>query len=197
MTQACLRALTRYRKPRNPDKNRRVKILIEQDIPYNKRMNFTVPDLCDEFPSRIQVLDPVFSAYGGQHKFHGEIVTIKCFEDNSLVKETLNKDGWGKVLVVDGGGSMKCALLGDLLGAMAARNGWQGIVINGCVRDVEILKTINIGVSALNCYPLKSEKRGEGQINVPLEFAGTNFNPGCYLYADENGIILTDKALNP
>ena len=159
-------------------------------------MNFTVPDICDEFLSQIHILDPLFKAYGGQTKFHGEIVTIKCFEDNSLVKETLNKDGWGKVLVVDGGASLKCALLGDLLGAMAARNGWQGIVINGCVRDVEILKTINIGVYALNCYPLKSEKRGEGELNVALEFAGVGFEPGCYLYADENGMILSDSALN-
>lgn len=158
-------------------------------------MNFTVPDLCDEFLPKIRILDPVLSAYGGQHKFHGEVVTIKCHEDNSLVKDTLGKDGWGKVLVVDGGGSLKCALLGDLLGAMAARNGWQGIVINGCVRDVEILKTINIGVSALNCYPLKSQKLDGGELNVPLEFAGACIEPGCYLYADENGIIVTDKPL--
>lgn len=112
-------------------------------------MYFTVPDLCDEFHSQIQILEPVFTDYGSQHKFMGEVVTIECFEDNSLVKETLQTDGWGKVLVVDGGGSLRCALLGDMLGAMAAKNGWQGVLINGCVRDVEILKTINIGVRAL------------------------------------------------
>lgn len=159
-------------------------------------MNFTVPDLCDELHSQIQILDPIFTAYGGQNKFHGEVVTIKCFEDNSLVKEALNSDGWGKVLVVDGGGSLRCALLGDMLAAMAARNGWQGIVINGCVRDVEILKTINIGVSALNCYPLKSKKQGQGNLDVPLEIAGASFEPGFYLYADENGIVLAKKALD-
>lgn len=159
-------------------------------------MNFTVPDLCDEFETKIQILDPIFSSYGGQDKFHGEIVTIKCFEDNSLVKDALKTDGWGKVLVVDGGGSLKRALLGDMLAAMAARNGWQGIVINGCVRDVEILKTINIGVSALNCYPLKTEKNGQGEQGVPLEFAGASFEPGCHLYADENGIVLAKKILD-
>lgn len=159
-------------------------------------MNFTVPDLCDEFFPQIKILDPVFSTFGGQHKFQGKVVTIKCFEDNSLVKETLNSDGWGKVLVVDGGGSLRCALLGDMLAAMAARNGWQGIVINGCVRDVEILKTINIGVYALNCFPLKSKKRGQGELNVTLEFAGVRFEPDNYLYADENGIVLAKRALD-
>ena len=91
-------------------------------------MNLSVPDICDDFLPDIQILDPIFKSYGGQRKFHGEIVTIKCFEDNSLVKETLKTDGWGKVLLVDGGGSQRCALLGDMLGAMAAKNGWQGLL---------------------------------------------------------------------
>ena len=158
-------------------------------------MNFTVPDLCDDFPSEIQALEPLFNAYGGNRKFRGEIVTIKCFEDNSLVKDKLREDGTGKVLVVDGGGSMRCALLGDMLAAMAAENGWQGVLVNGCVRDVEILKTIKIGVSALNCHPVKSHKRNEGQLNVQLRFAGVSFEPGHYLYADENGVIVSDSEL--
>jgi regulator of ribonuclease activity A len=159
-------------------------------------MNFSVPDLCDEFHAHLQILDPVFTEYGSQHKFEGEIGTIECFEDNSLVKEALQTDGWGKVLVVDGGGSLRCALLGDMLAAMASKNGWQGVLINGCVRDVEILKTINIGVRALNCYPLKSEKLGRGQLNVPLRFAGVEFEPGNYLYADENGVVLAREKLD-
>ena len=158
-------------------------------------MSYSIPDICDEFSDRLQVLEPVFTDFGGKHKFSGEVVTIKCFEDNSLVKSTLASKGHGKVLVVDGGGSLRCALLGDMLAAMAVENGWQGVLINGCVRDVEIMKTINIGVYALNCYPLKSEKRGKGELDVPLEFAGVAFKPGCYLYADENGMILTEKAL--
>ena len=159
-------------------------------------MKFTVPDICDDFLPELQVLEPLFTAYGGRQKFHGEIVTIKCFEDNSLVKQTLGTDGHGKVLVVDGGGSLRCALLGDMLGDMAVENGWQGVLINGCVRDVEILKTIDLGVSALNCHPLKSNKRNEGQLNEPVRFAGVDFEPGQYLYADENGIILAKTELS-
>jgi len=162
-------------------------------------MTFTTPDICDEFLSELQVLTPLFTNYGGKEKFCGEVVTVKCFEDNSFVKKTLGNDGSGQVLVVDGGASLSCALLGDMLAAMAQNNGWQGVVVNGCVRDVEILKTIDIGVRALNCYPLKSEKRNQGQHNVPVSFAGANIKPGQFLYADENGIIVanTRLELNP
>ena len=159
-------------------------------------MNFTVPDICDDFLSELQILEPLFTEFGGKEKFSGEIVTIKCFEDNSFVKQTLATDGHGKVLVVDGGGSLRCALLGDMLGAMAAKNGWQGVLVNGCVRDVEILKDIDIGVRALSAYPLKSEKRNEGQFNIALHFACADFKPGQYLYADENGIVVAGAKLN-
>ena len=159
-------------------------------------MNFTVPDICDDYLSKIQVLEPLFRPYGGRLKFRGEIVTIKCFEDNSLVKETLATDGQGKVMVVDGGGSLRCALLGDILGAMAEKNGWEGLLINGCVRDVEFLKSIDIGVNALNTYPLKSKKRNEGQLDIPVRFAGVDFQPGQYLYADENGIVVAREKLD-
>lgn len=159
-------------------------------------MKFTVPDICDDFLPQLQILEPLFTAFGGRKKYFGEVVTVKCFEDNSFVKQSLDSDGRGKVLVVDGGGSLRCALLGDILGAMAAENGWQGILINGCARDVEILKTIDLGVSALNCYPLKSNKRNEGQLNIPVSFAGVSFLPGQYLYADENGIVVAEKELD-
>ena len=158
-------------------------------------MEFTVPDICDEYLPNLQVLDPIFRPYGGRRKFHGEIVTIKCFEDNSLVKQTLAENGSGKVMVVDGGGSLRCALLGDMLAAMAAKNGWQGVLIFGCVRDVEILETIDLGVSALNSFPKKSEKRGLGEMNVPVHFAGADYLPGQYLYADENGIVVAEEKL--
>ena len=158
-------------------------------------MIFTTPDICDDYSDELQVLEPLFTEFGGAGKFCGEVVTIKCFEDNSMVKQTLGSEGHGKVLVVDGGGSKRCALLGDMLGAMAAGNGWQGVLINGCVRDVEILKTIGLGVRALDCYPLKSNKRNEGQINIPVHFAGATFEPGQYLYADENGIIVAKAEL--
>jgi regulator of ribonuclease activity A len=159
-------------------------------------MSYSIPDICDEFSDRLQILEPVFTEFGGKHKFSGEVVTIKCFEDNSLVKSTLGSEGHGKVLVVDGGGSLRCALLGDMLAAMAVENGWQGVLINGCVRDVEILKGMDLGVRALNCHPLKSKKRNEGQLNVLLRFAGVGFEPGQYIYADENGIVVASENLN-
>lgn len=158
-------------------------------------MTFSTPDICDDFSDQLQVLEPLFREFGGKDKFSGEVVTIKCFEDNSLVKQTLGTAGHGKVLVVDGGGSLRCALLGDLLGAMAVENGWQGILVNGCVRDVEILKGMDLGVRAINSYPRKSTKRGEGQLNVSIRFAGVGFEPGQYLYADENGIVVAGHDL--
>lgn len=159
-------------------------------------MSFSVPDICDDFLTELQVLEPLFTEFGGKEKFCGEIVTVKCFEDNSFVKQTLGMQGEGKVLVVDGGGSLRRALLGDMLAAMAAKNGWQGVLVNGCVRDVEILKDIDLAVRALKPYPLKSEKRNEGQINIPVHFAGVDFTPGHYLYADENGIVVSRLKLD-
>lgn len=159
-------------------------------------MTYTTPDICDEHLDRLQVLEPRFTEFGGKEKFSGEIVTIKCFEDNSLVKQALGSAGHGKVLVVDGGGSLRCALLGDLLAAMAVQNGWQGVLVNGCVRDVEILQNMDLGVRALNCYPLKSQKRNEGQLNVLVRFAGVSFEPGQHLYADKNGIVLASENLD-
>lgn len=159
-------------------------------------MNFSTPDICDEFSHRVQVLEPMFRDFGGKPKFFGEVVTVKCYEDNSLVKSTLATDGQGKVLVVDGGGSLRCALLGDLLGAMAIENGWQGVLVNGCVRDVELLKGMELGVRALEAHPLKSEKRGEGELNVIVRFAGVSIEPGEYLYADENGMVVAREELD-
>ena len=159
-------------------------------------MTYSTPDICDEYADNLQILEPLFTEFGGKNAFSGEVVTIKCFEDNSLVKQTLGSAGQGKVLVVDGGGSNRCALLGDLLGAMAVENGWQGVIINGCVRDVEILKGMDLGVRALNSHPLKSMKRNEGQLHLAVSFAGVRFESGQYLYADENGIVVANEELN-
>ena len=142
-------------------------------------MTYSVPDICDDFPEAITVLEPIFSDFGKKCRFCGEIVTIKCFEDNSLVRDLVNTPGDGRVIIVDGGGSLRHALLGDLLAASAAENGWSGLVINGCVRD----------------YPLKTEKRGEGQLNIPVSFAGVRFRPGQFLYADANGMVIADGRL--
>ena len=156
----------------------------------------STPDICDRFSNRLQILEPLFQDFGGTRKFHGEIVTIKCYEDNSLVKSTLATAGHGKVLVVDGGGSLRCALLGDQLGAKAVENGWQGVLVNGCVRDVEILKNMQIAVRALNCNPLKSTRRDEGQLNVIVRFANVGFEPGQFIYADENGTVVAAEKLD-
>ena len=158
-------------------------------------MGVSVPDICDDFIEEVQVLEPLFADFGARRRFCGEVVTVKCFEDNSLVRDLVNTPGEGRVIVVDGGGSMRRALLGDLLAAKAARNGWQGLLINGCVRDVEILETIELGVKALNSHPVKTDKRGEGQLNVPVEFAGARIVPGRYLYADANGVIVAFREL--
>ena len=158
-------------------------------------MSYSVPDICDEFYEEIRVLDPVFRDFGARRRFCGPIVTIKCFEDNSLVREQVQSEGRGRVLVVDGGGSTRRALLGDQLAASAAQNGWQGLLIYGCVRDVEILETIDLGIKALNSIPVKTDKRGEGQLDLPVHFAGAQIVPGEYLYADVNGVIVAVRNL--
>jgi len=159
-------------------------------------MSVSVPDICDQFIDEIVVFDPVFVDFGAKRKFSGEIVTIRCFEDNSLVGETVRAPGRGRVIVVDGGGSLRRALLGDLLAAAAVENGWQGLVINGAVRDVEILETIDLGVKALAACPVKTDKRGEGQLEVPLRFAGAQLEPGQFLYADANGVVVARRRLD-
>jgi regulator of ribonuclease activity A len=158
-------------------------------------MTFTTPDLCDQFPDDVQVLAPMFNSYGGIANFGGEIVTVKCFEDNSLVKEQLGLPGAGKVLVVDGGGSLRKALLGDMIAASAVKNGWAGVLVYGCIRDVDAIGEMQLGVQALNTVPLKTEKRGIGDLNVPVTFGGATFTPGEFVYADRNGVIVARKAL--
>ncbi|KIQ29028.1 MULTISPECIES: ribonuclease E activity regulator RraA [Pseudomonas] len=158
-------------------------------------MHYLTPDLCDAYPDLIQVVEPMFSNFGGRDSFGGQIVTLKCFEDNSLVKEQIALDGKGKVLVVDGGGSLRCAMLGDMVAEQASKNGWEGLLIYGCVRDVDMLAQTDLGVQALASHPKKSEKRGIGELNVPVTFGGVTFKPGDYLYADNNGVIISPSPL--
>jgi len=157
-------------------------------------MNIVLPDLCDQHPE-VEVLDLIFTNYGGKKAFGGEVVTVKCFEDNSLVKQLVDTDGSGKVMVVDGGGSLRAALLGDMLAEKAVNNHWQGIIIYGCIRDIDIIKTLDLGVQALNVHPRKTQKRGLGDLNIPVTFAGVTIKPKMYIYADNNGIILNDNKL--
>ncbi len=158
-------------------------------------MEFVTCDLCDDNPDVVKVVEPMFKNYGGKKIFGGEIVTVKCFEDNSVVKELCSSDGIGKVMVVDGGGSLRKALLGDMIAESAAKNGWEGIIIFGCIRDVDAVSATNLGVQALNCIPLKTERRGIGDKNIPITFGGVTFNPGEYIYADNNGVIVSSRKL--
>lgn len=158
-------------------------------------MNFVTCDLCDENPELVRIVEPIFTNFGGKKAFYGEIVTVKCHEDNSVVKENVGKAGEGKVMVVDGGGSLRCALLGDMLAAKAAENGWAGIVIYGCIRDVDEIANTDLGVQALRTIPIKSNRQGRGDLNVSVTFGGVTFHPGEYLYADNNGVIVSREPL--
>lgn len=162
--------------------------------------DFVTCDLLDANPES-QVCMPnmegkFFRNYGKRKSFGGEIVTVKCFEDNSRVKELLNSAGEGKVLVVDGGGSMRCALLGDMIAASAIKNGWTGVIVYGCVRDVDDMGNMDVGVQALGSIPRKSTRKGVGETDLEIRFGGMVLNSGMYIYADNNGIIASDKPLS-
>ncbi|MBL8395209.1 MAG: ribonuclease E activity regulator RraA [Candidatus Accumulibacter sp.] len=164
-------------------------------------MSFKTPDLLDKHEARIQdgrvrVVTPMFQSYGGRTAFSGQIVTLKLFEDNSLVREALVEDGRGKVLVIDGGGSLRCALVGDQLAILAHRNTWEGIVVYGCIRDSDDISRIDLGLRALNTHPLKSIKKGIGERDVAVTFGGVTFRNGEWIYADNDGVVVSDQALD-
>lgn len=154
-------------------------------------MSYKTTDISDELGDDAIVVSPGFHHYGGRLLFHGPISTIRCFEDNSLVRDALEMPGEGRVLVVDGAASMRCALLGDQLAALGSANGWSGVLVNGCVRDVAELASIELGVMALATHPRKSVKRGRGDRDVSLLFGNAKFQAGRYLYADHDGIVVT------
>lgn len=154
-----------------------------------------LPDLFDLYPEQLQLAEPIFNDYGGNIIFSGEIVTVSCFNDNSKVKELVDTEGTGKVMVVDGKASIIRALLGDMLAEKAVKNGWQGIVINGCIRDAGTIATLPLGVKALGCCPIKTEKLGVGEVNVPVTFAHLSFIPQQYIYGDSNGLAISETSL--
>jgi regulator of ribonuclease activity A len=162
-------------------------------------MTFKTPDLCDEFEAElgntVRVVAPMFQRYGGRKSFSGQIVTLKIFEDNSLVRTAFAENGKGKVLVIDGGGSLRCALVGDQLAILAQKNGWEGVVVYGCIRDSGDINEISIGVRALNTHPQKSIKKNVGDRDIAVTFGGVTFNPGEWLYADEDGVLVSSKPL--
>jgi regulator of ribonuclease activity A len=158
-------------------------------------MSFTTADLYDAHGDKLQVAAPIFANYGGVRQFFGPIATVKVHEDNALVRQALEQDGKGQVFVVDGGGSTRCALVGDLLAALAQKNLWAGIIVYGCIRDSVAIGKIPIGVKAINTNPRKSIKKGAGDRNIPVYFADVRFTPGHFVYADEDGVLVSETAL--
>lgn len=158
-------------------------------------MPFKTADLYDDHGEALGVVAPGFSNFGGRAAFFGPVRTVKCFEDNSRVKALANSPGAGAVMVVDAGGSMRCALVGDLVAAAAAENGWAGIVMYGCVRDSGDLAGIDLGIKALGTNPRKSTRRDEGQVDIPVEIGGVAFQPGDWVYSDVDGIVVSKTEL--
>lgn len=158
-------------------------------------MDISTADLCDQFESELRICAPMFRSYGGRPAFGGPITTLKLFEDNGLVRKALEAPGNGRVLVVDGGASMRRALVGDQIAALAVKNGWAGIVVYGCIRDSAAISGMDIGVFALGTHPLKTVKRNEGQSDITVTFGGIDFVPGHFIYADADGVIVSPRAL--
>lgn len=152
--------------------------------------DLSVADLCDAHEDVVRVSILPWRDYGGRAAFSGPIRTVRCREDNSQVKAVLGEPGEGRVLVIDGGGSLACALVGDVIAADAVKNGWAGVVVNGAVRDTPILATLDLGVKALGSNPLRSVKRGLGEVDLPVAFGSVVFNPGDRLYADPDGVVI-------
>jgi regulator of ribonuclease activity A len=163
-------------------------------------MTFATTDLCDAnedklADGRLAVLPPVFKSFGKRVQFAGPAATLRLFEDNTLVRATLETPGNGRVLVVDGGGSLRCALVGGNLGVLAEKNGWAGIVVNGCIRDSEEIDACDVGVRALALHPQKSRKTGSGESNVRVSIAGVAVAPGYWVYADADGVLIAQAEL--
>ena len=165
-------------------------------------MSIATPDLCDQFENDIHaglihVLPPVFQSFGQAQAFHGQAVTFKVFEDNTLIKKALENDnGTGKVMVIDGGASVRCALVGGNIAKAGTQNGWAGIVVDGCVRDTGEINELAIGVRALAAMPLRSLKKGAGERDLGVHIQGVRVNPGDWVYADADGIVVSPKALH-
>ena len=153
-------------------------------------------DISDQLHPHVQYLDPIFKSYGVKTAFSGRIVTIKCFEDNSLVEEALKMNGKGCVLVVDAGESLRCAMLGDKRASDAIKNEWEGVIVNGSIRDSVMINSMPIGIRALGVCPRKSIKKGNGKRNLTVDFSNVKFIPNHYLYADEDGVIVIENKVN-
>jgi regulator of ribonuclease activity A len=159
-------------------------------------MEYNTSELCDIYTNLVDVVEPIFINYGGRSSFGGMISTIKCFEDNQLIREMLATDGAGKVLLIDGGGSTRRALIDARLVQLAVDQNWEGIVCFGAIRDVDTIEDADIGIQALASIPVGSDDLGHGETDVPVNFGGVTFLPEDHLYADNTGIILSPEPLD-
>ena len=155
----------------------------------------TCADLYDRHEGNVQVVSELWQSFGKKIFFSGPVSTVQCFEDNSLVRAALEEPGAGRVLVVDGGGSIRCALVGDKLAKLGVENDWAGLIVHGCIRDAAVIATLDVGIKALGANPRRSVKQGLGERDIPVSFAGATFTPGEYAYADTDGILLSPVAL--
>lgn len=156
-------------------------------------MSQATADLYDEHGEALRIMAPIFRDFGGNTTFEGEVLTLKAFEDNTLVRSTLETEGNHRVLVVDTGGSLRCAMVGDQLAELGVKNQWAGIVVYGCIRDAEPIGKLPIGVKAIATNPRKSVKKGAGETGLPLRFADVEIHTGDYLYADADGVVLSEQ----
>jgi regulator of ribonuclease activity A len=158
-------------------------------------MTFTTADLHDANEGKVRIALPGLHNFGGRRKFHGPIATVRVHEDNALVRAALEQQGAGRVLVIDGGGSLRCALVGDKLAELGRKNGWAGIIVNGCIRDSVAIAGMDMGVKALAATPARSGKCGTGEQNRSVTFLDVTFRPGEFVYADEDGTLLSSEKL--
>ena len=153
-------------------------------------------ELCDLYADQVDVVEPIFSSFGGVNTFYGKVTTIKCFENNGLIAEVLEENGKGRVLVVDGGGAVRRGLIDAELAQLAADNGWGGIIVYGAVRQIQQLENINLGIHALAPIPVSADESNIGESDIPVNFGGVTFFPEDYIYADLTGIILSQEPLD-
>ncbi len=158
-------------------------------------MTIRTADLFDAHEATLQSCETQFRQFGARSSFNGPIRTVRCREDNALLKQVLSTPGGGAVLVIDGGGSLRTALVGDVIAGLAERNGWIGLIVNGAIRDSVAMKALDLGVKALGTNPRKSGKTGAGEVDVPISFGGCDFTPGHWLFSDEDGIVVSAEAI--
>lgn len=158
-------------------------------------MYIDTSELCDIYLDQVDVVEPIFSSFGGVSSFFGKVTTVKCFENNGLIAEILEENGEGRVLLIDGGGAVRRALLDSSLAQLAVDNGWEGIIVNGAVRQIQQLENLDIGIQALAPIPVRADDTNQGEVDVPVNFGGVTFFPEDYVYADLTGIILSQEPL--